>query len=97
MISFTSELENPCCPEIQEVVFKLHIKRKPLFVFYNFMVPCFFTVAVALLAFLVPPASGEKMSIGITTLLSSSVLLLVISSELPRCSDYVPLIGSILS
>ena len=57
------------------------------------ILPCTIIVAVSLLAFLVPAESGEKMSIGITTLLSISVLLLVISDNLPPTSDSIPLIS----
>ena len=66
-----------------------------LFYVFNMILPCVIILCVAFLAFLVPVNSGEKMSISITTLLSIVVLLLVISTDLPPCPNYVPLICKI--
>jgi len=49
----------------------------------------------ALFVFYLPPDSGEKVSLGITVLLSFSVFLLRISENVPKTSDCIPLIGTI--
>ena len=78
------------------VVFTLTLERKPLFFTFILILPCAIILAVAFLSFLVPIQSGEKMSIGITTLLSIIVLLLVIADQLPPTSDTIPLISKFI-
>ncbi|GFW94767.1 ligand-gated ion channel 4 [Trichonephila clavipes] len=48
---------------------------------------------IALLSFYMPSDSGEKVTLGITTLLSMTVFLMVIGESMPPTSDTVPLIG----
>ena len=75
------------------VKFVLHLKRKPRFYMINVVAPCLLMSILALLVFYLPPDSGEKVSLGITVLLSFSVFLLLIAENVPKTSDYVPLIG----
>ena len=75
------------------VKFILHLKRKPRFYMINVVAPCLLMSILALLVFYLPPDSGEKVSLGITVLLSFSVFLLLIAENVPKTSDYVPLIG----
>ena len=48
---------------------------------------------LALLVFYLPPDSGEKVSLGITVLLSFSVFLLLVAENVPKTSEFVPLLG----
>ena len=57
------------------------------------ILPCLLITAVGFLGFLIPPASGEKISLGVTTLLSMTVFLMAISDSMPPNSDSVPIIG----
>lgn len=43
--------------------------------------------------FLLPPESGEKVSLEVTVLLSQAVFLLVISDFLPPSADNFPILG----
>ena len=47
----------------------------------------------ALLAFVLPPESGEKVSLGVTVLLALTVFLLLVADTLPPLSDSIPLMG----
>jgi hypothetical protein len=49
--------------------------------------------AVALLGFLVPAESGEKVSVSVTTLLSLTVFLMIVVENMPPNSDELPMIG----
>jgi len=49
---------------------------------------------VALLGFYVPSDSGEKVSMGITTLLSMTVFLMLVAENMPPTSDVLPLVGT---
>lgn len=83
-----------CCPEpIPDVTFYLKIRRKPLFYILSVLFPCMLTSSVAILAFLLPPESGEKVSLNVTILLSLAVFLLMISDQLPASSDHFPYVG----
>lgn len=48
---------------------------------------------MTLLGFTLPPESGEKISLGVTILLSMSVFMLQLTETLPPTSDAVSIIG----
>nr|XP_006822074.1 PREDICTED: neuronal acetylcholine receptor subunit alpha-7-like [Saccoglossus kowalevskii] len=84
-----------CCPgrEYPDVTFTITIRRKPLFYVFNLIVPCFLISGMSMLGFILPCESGEKVSLGITVLLSLTVFLLVVAETMPATSDTIPLIG----
>uniref|UniRef100_A0A1B0DDX7 Neurotransmitter-gated ion-channel transmembrane domain-containing protein n=1 Tax=Phlebotomus papatasi TaxID=29031 RepID=A0A1B0DDX7_PHLPP len=49
---------------------------------------------MALLGFTLPPDSGEKLSLGVTILLSLTVFLNMVAETMPATSDAVPLLDS---
>ncbi|XP_032311863.2 neuronal acetylcholine receptor subunit alpha-7 [Drosophila ananassae] len=49
---------------------------------------------MALLGFTLPPDSGEKLSLGVTILLSLTVFLNMVAETMPATSDAVPLLGT---
>ena len=86
-----------CCPEpFPDVTFRITLKRKPLFYVLNLLFPCILITAVSVLGFLLPPDSGEKISLEITVLLSMAVFLLLVSENLPPTSETFPIIGEYL-
>ena len=44
--------------------------------------------------FYMPSDSGEKVTMGITTLLSMTVFLMLVADSMPPTSDVLPLIGT---
>ncbi|KAL5006859.1 hypothetical protein ScPMuIL_015665 [Solemya velum] len=88
-------VEFSCCPDNPYVFINyfIVIKRRPLFYIFNMMMPCVLITLVALLGFYMPSDSGEKISMGITTLLSMTVFLMIVAESMPPTSDVVPLIG----
>ena len=60
----------------------------------NLIFPCTLISAVAILGFLLPPASGEKVNLEITVLLSLAVFQLVVLELMPPTGDTVPFIGN---
>ncbi|XP_046571031.1 CHRNA7-FAM7A fusion protein-like [Haliotis rubra] len=97
LISFTKNRQvthYSCCLEPYiTLTYTVTMRRRPLFFLMYLMMPCLIITLVALLGLLVPTESGEKVSIGITSLLSMIALLLVISTLLPPTSLAIPLIG----
>ena len=71
---------------------QIKFKRRPLYYIFNLILPCTFVSMVALLSFFLPPESGEKISLGITVLLSLTVFLLLVAETMPPTSD-VPIVG----
>lgn len=75
------------------VDFVINLKRKPMFYTMNVVTPCILMSFLALLIFWLPVESGEKITLGLTVLLSFSVFLLLIAENVPKTSDTAPLIG----
>ena len=83
-----------CCPEpYPDVTFYLTLKRKAQFYVLTILFPCILTSSVAAVSFILPPESGEKVSLSVTVLLSLAVFLLMVSEQLPASSDTFPYIG----
>lgn len=87
-----------CCPDepYPDVTITIQIKRKPMFYVFNLILPCILITGIALLGFYMPSDSGEKVTLGITTLLSMTVFLMLVAESMPPTSESLPLIGKIL-
>ncbi|XP_005093758.1 neuronal acetylcholine receptor subunit alpha-7 isoform X2 [Aplysia californica] len=72
------------------------LKRKPVFFVVNTLVPTMFISAISSIVFILPEDSGERASFAITMLLSLSVFLSTVSSQLPQNSENFPIIISYL-
>ncbi|XP_053609801.1 neuronal acetylcholine receptor subunit alpha-7 isoform X3 [Plodia interpunctella] len=84
-----------CCPEpYVDVTFTIMIRRRTLYYFFNLIVPCVLISSMALLGFTLPPDSGEKLTLGVTILLSLTVFLNLVAETLPQVSDAIPLLGT---
>eukprot|EP00066_Takifugu_rubripes_P022148 XP_011611414.1 PREDICTED: neuronal acetylcholine receptor subunit alpha-7 [Takifugu rubripes] len=89
-----NELYYDCCKEpYPDVTFTVTIRRRTLYYGLNLLVPCVLISGLALLVFLLPADSGEKISLGITVLLSLTVFMLLVAEIMPATSDSVPLIA----
>uniref|UniRef100_A0A0N4ZMN5 Neur_chan_LBD domain-containing protein n=1 Tax=Parastrongyloides trichosuri TaxID=131310 RepID=A0A0N4ZMN5_PARTI len=75
----------------------LFIKRKPLYYIINLVVPTSIITVVAVTGFFTPSSSdserNEKLYLGINTLLTMSIMLLMVCNKMPSTSTYVPLMG----
>ena len=84
-----------CCPEpYPDVEYTLYLTRRPMFYVMNLITPF---IAISLLSsfvFIIPPDSGEKISLAVTTLLSLVVFTQLVMSTVPAASDGThPVIG----
>lgn len=83
-----------CCKEpYPDVTITIIFRRRPLFYVFNLVLPCVLITGIALMSFYMPSDSGEKVTLGITTLLSMTVFLMVIGESMPPTSEKLPLIG----
>ncbi|KAL3994734.1 Neurotransmitter-gated ion-channel ligand binding domain family protein [Acanthocheilonema viteae] len=92
------ETKYECCPNKYTLLsITLYLRRKPLFYIINLIIPTSITTLIAIVGFFTTStASGmreEKVSLGITTLLSMSILMLMVSDQMPTTSTFIPLIG----
>lgn len=88
----------PCCPEpFPDVTFYIQLRRRVLYYFLNVIIPCMLLSGLTLTGFLLPPDSGEKITLGLTVLLAFSVFMLLIAENMPPTSEYIPLIGIYLT
>uniref|UniRef100_A0A668TJZ5 Uncharacterized protein n=1 Tax=Oreochromis aureus TaxID=47969 RepID=A0A668TJZ5_OREAU len=89
-----NEVFYECCVEpYPDVTFVVTLRRRTLFYALNLLIPCVLLSSMTLLVFLLPANSGEKISLGITVLLSLTVFMLMVAEIMPATSDSVPLIG----
>lgn len=86
-----------CCPHpYTEMIFTVYMQRKSLFYMFTLVMPVVIINIMSLLVFLLPPASGEKLSLSITVLLTLTVFMLVISESMPTTSESIPLLGMLV-
>ncbi|XP_062385709.1 cholinergic receptor, nicotinic, alpha 11 [Sardina pilchardus] len=89
-----NEVFYDCCKEpYPDVTFVVTIRRRTLYYALNLLIPCMLLSSMTLLTFLLPADSGEKISLGITVLLSLTVFMLLVAEIMPATSDSIPLIG----
>ncbi|BHF84079.1 Neuronal acetylcholine receptor subunit alpha-7 [Sparganum proliferum] len=69
------------------------IQRRAIYYVFNLIVPCILISGMALLVFTLPPGAGEKISLGVTILLSLTMFLQLVADKLPQTSEAIPLIG----
>ncbi len=84
----------PCCPKepYPDLTFHIIMRRRILYFVLNIIIPCVWLSILNLVTFLMPPDSGEKVSLGITVLLAFSVFMLLVAENIPATSETVPLI-----
>lgn len=61
-----------CCPnEYDHVLFTLHIRRRTIYYLVNLIAPCVLLASMTLLEFLLPNECGEKLTLGICSVIRS--------------------------
>ena len=89
------ELWYSCCPApYPDLTFWVVIRRRPLFYIFNLVMPCILLTIISVMVFLLPPESGEKVSLSVTVLLALTVFLLIVAESMPAQSEVVPVIGT---
>ncbi|XP_072040508.1 neuronal acetylcholine receptor subunit alpha-9-like isoform X3 [Amphiura filiformis] len=76
-----------------EITYTLVLKRLPEYYITTLIIPCIMLSILNLLTFILPTASGEKVSLGITNLLALVLFQQVISNLLPPTSHNIPIIS----
>ncbi|XP_045770637.1 neuronal acetylcholine receptor subunit alpha-10-like isoform X2 [Maniola jurtina] len=96
LVSFDAIRHNEyysCCVEpYPDITYIIKLRRRPMFYVFNLILPCLLINGIALLVFYVPSESGEKVTLGISALLSMTVFLMTIRDTLPP-TEKTPLIS----
>ncbi|KAH7731182.1 CRE-ACR-17 protein [Aphelenchoides avenae] len=87
-----------CCPNpYPDLCYYFAIKRNPSYYLFTLIVPSAFITIVTVVGFFTPHSSTgentEKVSLGVTSLLSLAIILMMVSDKLPATSNSVPLLG----
>ncbi|CAJ0609937.1 unnamed protein product [Cylicocyclus nassatus] len=93
-----NEVHYVCCPNNYTLLnFSLYLRRRPLFYVVNLVIPTFIITLIAITGFFTTSSTTgvreEKISLCITTLLSMSILMLMVSDQMPSTSTFIPLIS----
>lgn len=84
-----------CCPESYvDITYTIHIRRRTLYYGFNLIIPCVLISSMTLLGFTLPPDTGERLTLGVTILLSLTVFMLQLAETMPPTSDAVSIIGT---
>ncbi|CAN7986654.1 unnamed protein product [Ixodes hexagonus] len=90
-----NEKEYACCPEPYiDITYTIHIRRRTLYYGFNLIIPCVLISSMTLLGFTLPPDTGERLTLGVTILLSLTVFMLQLAETMPPTSDAVSIIGT---
>jgi len=74
----------------------LELERNPTFYILSIVLPIVGILLLNTLVFILPIESGERISFSLTLMLATAVFLTVIADEIPKVSDPVPVICTLL-
>ncbi|XP_032871035.1 neuronal acetylcholine receptor subunit alpha-3-like [Amblyraja radiata] len=94
---YKHDIKYNCCEEIYtDITYSIYIRRMPLYYTINMIIPCLMISFLTVLVFWLPSASGAKITLSVSVLLSLTVFLLGITESVPSTSLVIPLIGEYL-
>ncbi|RUS91321.1 hypothetical protein EGW08_000935 [Elysia chlorotica] len=83
-----------CCDEpFPDVTFSIQLRRRTKYYFMNIIIPCIILSFLCLGGFLLPPESGEKITLGLSVLLTITVFMLMVADKMPQTSESISVIS----
>ena len=76
-----------CVHPFTDVTVSIQIRRKPLFYWFNLVIPYALLLLCLWVGYFVPPHSGERISLSLVILLAFSIIVQATSSYLPRSNE----------
>lgn len=76
-----------CAHPFTDVTISLKIRRKPLFYWFNLVIPYALLLLCLWVGYFVPPHSGERISLSLVILLAFSIIVQATSAYLPRSNE----------
>lgn len=83
-------------PIISRMVFRIVLRRKPLFYITNLIVPCVLVGILSVSVFYLPTDAGEKVTLSISILVTLVVYMILVSKMLPSGPKTIPLLSQFL-
>ena len=71
----------------------IKLRRKSFYYFVYLFSPCLLSSILMIMIFVLPPECGERMVVGITSMLALTVFFLLAAKNIPETSEDVPLMG----
>ena len=68
-------------------MFYVHLRRWVKYYFMNIVIPCVILSGLCLAGFLPPPESGEKITLGLSVLLTITVFMLMVADKMLQTSE----------
>ncbi|KAK7079042.1 Neurotransmitter-gated ion-channel transmembrane region [Halocaridina rubra] len=88
-----SEAPNPCCKyPMSMITYYVQLQRRTIFSLFFFIMPGILINVCALMVFSLPTESGEKIGLGINSMLAMMVFLMAMTENLPP-TEKLPLAG----
>uniref|UniRef100_A0A915EB17 Neurotransmitter-gated ion-channel transmembrane domain-containing protein n=1 Tax=Ditylenchus dipsaci TaxID=166011 RepID=A0A915EB17_9BILA len=87
-----------CCPyPFPDITYFVALKRSPSYYIFSLIIPSAFITVVTIVGFFTPHSTTgentEKVSTAVTALLSMTIIIMMVSDEVPATSEHIPLIG----
>uniref|UniRef100_A0A914VJX9 Uncharacterized protein n=1 Tax=Plectus sambesii TaxID=2011161 RepID=A0A914VJX9_9BILA len=86
-----------CLHAFPDLSYFLVLKRSPSYYIFSLVIPSGFITIVTIIGFFTPHSSTgentEKVSLGVTALLSMAIIMMMVSDEMPATTEVIPLIG----
>ncbi|XP_060561240.1 neuronal acetylcholine receptor subunit alpha-10-like [Ruditapes philippinarum] len=92
-VTRNSVVYNCCSEPFPDVMFFFHLRRRVKYYFMNIIIPCIILSFLCLAGFLLPPESGEKITLGLSVLLTITVFMLMVADKMPQTSESISLIS----
>ena len=87
-----------CCVEpFPDIMFYVRLRRRVKYYFMNIIIPCIILSFLCLAGFLLPPESGEKITLGLSVLLTITVFMLMVADKMPQTSESISVISKLSS
>uniref|UniRef100_A0A914WAF7 Neurotransmitter-gated ion-channel transmembrane domain-containing protein n=1 Tax=Plectus sambesii TaxID=2011161 RepID=A0A914WAF7_9BILA len=82
-----------------DINYDLVIQRKPTYYLMTFVLPCVIITSISIIGIFAPFSDvgdrEEKVTMGLTTLLTMAVILTIVTDKMPKSSEGMPLLGRV--
>ena len=91
--SFPISLDRRRIAYLSTAMFTLELKRNPGYYLLNLIVPTMTLSMISVLMFWLPPECGDRVSFGITIMLSFTVTMMMVADVTPRSGSDLPILS----
>lgn len=80
-----------------ELHYSIGLKRRPSYYIYVILIPSYLLTSLCIIGIFTPNSNinerNERVTLGLTTLLSMAVILNIVADQMPKGSQGLPLLG----